>query len=148
MTHETHLSEKLSSSSWSEKLPTLVKLAKLVADDFLEKVDFSISVPSVPSVHVFSSSRGSTSLRYTRAMKGSSAWGAVMEKTLIPPDIWKLDPATFIVWSVILRMKTKDYKVLFVSVLPKSGDSTLEDPHFREWHVKYQHFSSISKGIF
>lgn len=145
MTQSLH--EKLSSSSWSEKLPTLVKLAELVADEFLKEVDRSPH-SSPPAVHVFSSSRGSTSVRYTRSVKGSSAWDSLMEKTLVPPEVWKFDPATFIVWAVILRMKTKDYKVLFVSVLPKSGDSTLEDPPFREWHIKYQHFSSISKGIF
>lgn len=143
---DSTLSQKLSGSLWSEKLPRLARLSQIVAEEFLGLVVSSSQKFQV--VHTFSSNRGSTKVTYLSVIKGSSEWEALLDKTLIPEDLLARDPTTYILWSVILRLKTKDYKILFVSVLPNLGNSTLEDPPIKDWYIRYQHFSSISKGIF
>lgn len=145
-THESEkdfLDQKIKIMSWAEKLPKMAELVIKIKNLFLSEV---FSASNEKCIHSFLGNRGSDKIIYHRATQNSGLWIDLVGDSLVPKNFLDQDPSSYVMWSVIYRIKRKSkktvlYRVNIIMTPPKEREKTMKDPPIEKWSVTYHHFA-------
>lgn len=137
------LDQKIKIMSWAEKLPKMAELVIKIKNLFLSDV---FSTSNERCIHSFLGKRGSDNVIYHRVMCDSGLWSDLVGDSPIPKKFLDQDPSSYVMWSVIYRVKRKTkktvlYRVNIIMTPPKEREKTMKDPPIEKWLVTYHHFA-------